>query len=171
MLLTGAATLLALAVAIPLGILAAVRRNSWVDNLVYVVGTALGSVPTFWLGFMFILLFAVQVREWGLPSLPVGGAYDYRGGGGLLDRFRHLLLPSVSLPMLSTAGWMLYIRSQMLEVVRQDYVRTARAKGLREQATLYRHAFRNALIPLIMLVGLSLPDRFGGAFIVETIFA
>jgi peptide/nickel transport system permease protein len=171
LLLTGAAALLALAVAIPLGILAAVRRNSWVDNLVCVVGTALGSVPTFWLGFMFIILFAVQFREWGLPSLPVGGTHDYRGGGGLLDRLRHLLLPSVSLALLSMAGWMLYIRSQMLEVIRQDYIRTARAKGLRERATLYRHAFRNALIPLITLVGLSLPDLFGGAFVIETIFA
>jgi peptide/nickel transport system permease protein len=171
LLLTGAATLLALAIAIPLGILAAVRRNSWVDNLVYAVGTALGSVPTFWLGFMFIILFAVQFREWGLPSLPVGGTYDYRSGGGLLDRLRHLLLPSVSLALLSMAGWMMYIRSQMLEVIRQDYIRTARAKGLRERATLYRHGFRNALIPLITLVGLSLPDLFGGAFVIETIFA
>ncbi len=171
LLLTGSATLLALVVAVPCGILAAVHRNSWFDNLVYFLGTAMASIPTFWLGFMFIILFAVRFQEWGLPSLPVGGMIDYRGDGGLLDRARHLVLPTVSLALLSMSSWMLYIRNQMLEVVRTDYIRTARAKGLRERATLYGHGFRNALIPLITLVGLSLPDLFGGAFIIETIFA
>lgn len=171
LLLTGAATIMALLVAIPCGILAAVHRNSWFDNIVYFVGTALGSIPTFWLGFMFIILFGLQFREWGLPSLPVGGTVNYRGETDLLDRARHLLMPALSLALLSMSSWMLYIRSQMLEVIRQDYIRTARAKGLRERVTLYRHAFRNALIPLITLVGLSLPDLFGGAFVIETIFA
>jgi len=171
LLLTGAATVLALLFAVPLGILAAVHRNSWFDNLVYFVATAMSSVPTFWLGFMLIILFGLQFRQWGLPSLPVGGTYDYRDGGDLLDRLRHLILPAVSLAVLTMSSWMLYIRSQMLEVIRQDYIRTARAKGLRENATIYQHAFRNALIPLVTLVGLSLPDLFGGAFIIETIFA
>lgn len=171
LLLTGAATLLALLVAVPLGIVAAVNRNSWFDNAVYIVATAAAAIPAFWLGFLLIILFAVNFGQWGLPSLPVGGTHNLRGETGLLDRIQHLILPTVSLGMLSSASWLLYIRSQMLEVVRQDYIRTARAKGLAGRAVVYGHAFRNALIPLITLVGLSLPDLVGGAFLIETIFA
>jgi peptide/nickel transport system permease protein len=171
LLLTGAATLLALLVAIPFGVLSAIHRNSWFDNAVYVIATAAAAIPAFWLGFLLIILFAVNFREWGLPSLPVGGTHNFRGETGLLDRVQHLVLPAVSLGMLSSASWLLYIRSQMLDVVRQDYIRTARAKGLRGRAVVYGHAFRNALIPLITLVGLSLPELVGGAFIIESIFA
>lgn len=171
LLLTGAATALALLLAVPLGVLAAVHRNSWFDNLIYVVATAAAAVPAFWLGFLMIILFAINFGEWGLPALPVGGTRDLRGESGVLDRLQHLILPAVALALLSMASWLLYIRSQMLDVVRQDYVRTARAKGLRERALVFGHALRNALIPLVTLVGLSLPDLVGGAFIIETIFA
>jgi peptide/nickel transport system permease protein len=171
LLLTLSATLFALVLAIPLGIYAAVRRNSLFDNVVYVLASAAAAVPTFWLGFMAIILFAVKFNEWGLPSLPVGGTHNFRGESGLLDRIEHLILPAFSLGLLSLAGWLLYIRASMLEVIRQDYIRTANAKGLRERVVLYGHAFRNALLPLVTLVGLTLPELFSGAFLIETIFA
>jgi peptide/nickel transport system permease protein len=97
--------------------------------------------------------------------------FSRRDGGDLLDRIQHLILPSIALGLGELAGWTRYIRGSMLEVIRQDFVRTAHAKGLRNRPVLYRHAFRNALLPLVTLVGLSLPNLFGGAFIVETIYA
>jgi peptide/nickel transport system permease protein len=171
LLLTLTALLFALVLAIPFGVLAAVKRNSVFDNAVYVVANAAASVPTFWLGLLLIILFSVKFSEWGLPSLPVGGTYDLRGGGGIFDRAEHLILPAVTLGAVQMAGWMLYIRSSMLEVIRQDFVRTAEAKGLGARAVIYGHAFRNAVLPLVTLIGLTLPDLFAGAFIVESIFA
>ena len=171
LLLTGTATFIALVVAVPLGVLAAIHRNSWFDNFVYVVATAIGSVPTFWVGLLAIILFAVKFQEWGFPSLPVGGTSSFRGETGLLDRIRHLIMPAVTLGLLSIASWLLYIRASMLEVIRQDYIRTAYAKGLRHRVVFYGHAFRNALLPLVTLIGLTLPDLFGGAFIIEFIFS
>ena len=141
--MTGTATFIALVVAVPLGVLAAIHRNSWFDNLVYVVATAIGSVPTFWVGLLAIILFAVKFQEWGPPS-SVGGTSSFRGETGLLDRIRHLIMPAVTLGLLSI-GWLLYIRASMLEVIRQDYIRTAYAKGLRDRVVVYGHAFRNAL--------------------------
>ncbi len=171
LLLTTTSLVFALLFAIPLGIYSAVKRNSLFDQVVTIGSIAAFAVPTFWLGFLFIILFAVKFREWGLPSLPVGGVSDARGGGGLFDRLEHLILPAVALGVVQLAGWTRYIRSSMLEVIRQDYVRTAVAKGLRARAVLYVHAFRNALLPLITLVGLTLPDLVAGAFFIEVIFA
>jgi peptide/nickel transport system permease protein len=160
-----------LVISIPLGIYSAVKRNSWFDNAVTVGSVAAFAVPSFWLAFLLIILFAVKFQQWGLPSLPVTGMYDARGGGGLLDRLEHLILPTIALGLVQLAAWTRYIRGSMLEVIRQDFIRTASAKGLKERAILYGHAFRNALLPLVTLVGLSLPDLFGGAFIIEKIFA
>ncbi len=171
LLLTGSALAFALLLSIPLGVSSAVKRNSRFDHLVTVAALAAYAMPPFWLAFLLIIVFGVQFREWGLPSLPVSGAYDYRTGGGFWDRAEHLLLPAVSLGLVQLAGWTSYIRSSMLEVGRQDYIRTARAKGLRERAVLYGHALRTALLPLITIVGLSLPNLFGGAFIIESIFS
>jgi peptide/nickel transport system permease protein len=171
LLLTGTSVLLALLVSIPLGVYAAVKHNSWFDHLTTMGAVAAFAMPTFWLALLMILLFSVKFREWGLPSLPVGGMYDMRNPSGVLDRLEHLILPAVSLALVQMAAWMRYIRSSMLEVVRQDFIRTARAKGLRERTVLSGHAFRNAVIPLITLVGLSVPELFGGAFFIEQIFA
>jgi peptide/nickel transport system permease protein len=120
---------------------------------------------------MMIILFSVKFREWGYPSLPVGGVRDLRGDGGLGDRIKHTILPVAALTIPQVAGWVVYIRSSMLEVIQQDFVRTATAKGLKPQVVLIRHAFRNALLPLITLVGLSIPELLGGALIVENVFA
>jgi peptide/nickel transport system permease protein len=170
-LLTGVALLVSLLLSIPLGIYSAIKRGSWFDNTVTVLSVAAFAMPTFWLALLLILVFASQFRTWGLPSLPVSGMVNVRGGGDLLDRVRHLILPVVALSIGDLAGWTRYIRSQMLEVIRQDFVRTAQAKGLHGNAIIFGHAFRNALLPLVTLIGLSLPGLVGGAFIVETVFA
>jgi peptide/nickel transport system permease protein len=171
LLLTITSLVVALGLAIPLGLQAAARRNSLFDYALNVVTTVLFAMPTFWFGLLLILLFAVQFNTWGLPSLPVGGMRDLRGESGLLDRIQHLILPAVALAGVQLASWTRYIRSSVLEVVRLDFVRTAEAKGLRQRTVLYGHAFRNALLPLVTLVGLTLPDLFGGALLIETIFA
>jgi peptide/nickel transport system permease protein len=171
LLLTGTALLLALLIAIPVGVYSAVRRNSLFDNAATATAVAGFSIPTFWLGLMLILVFAVKFRDWGLPSLPAGGAYDLRGDRGLVDRAQHLILPAFALAFVQTAAWTRYIRSQMLEVLSQDYMRTATAKGLRERIVIFRHGLRNAILPLVTLLGIAIPDLFTGAIVIETIFS
>lgn len=171
LILSGLSLVMSLAIAVPLGIYAAVHRNSLIDRVVNILAVAGYAVPTVWLGLLLIILFAVKFDDWGYYALPVGGVRDLRGDGGLKDRVEHLILPVTALVIPQVAAWIFYIRSNMLEVIRQDYVRTAAAKGLGSSAVLYRHAFRNALIPLVTLLGLSLPELFAGALIVENVFA
>ncbi len=170
LLLTGTALVIALAVSIPIGVYGAVRRNSAFDNVTTATSVAGFSVPTFWLGLMLILLFAVKFNEWGFPAFPAGGAYDLRGGGGFFDRVEHLILPAFALAFVQMAAWTRYIRSQMLEVLNQDYMRTANAKGLRERVVIFRHGLRNAVLPLVTLLGIAIPDLFAGSLIIENIF-
>ena len=172
LLLTGVSVLVAIAIALPIGIYSAVRRNSVFDRITTVGAVAGFAVPTVWLGLLLIILFAVKFREWGFAySFPVGGMRELRGESGFWDRVEHLILPVTALAIPQVASWTRYIRSSMLEIIRQDYVRTAEAKGLKERRVLYGHAFRNALLPLVTLVGLNIPELFGGALIVENIFA
>jgi peptide/nickel transport system permease protein len=171
LLLTGVSLLVALVIAVPIGIVAALRRNSALDYTIVTGATLAQAVPAFWLGLMLIIIFAVQFRAWGLPALPSGGTQTLPDGGGFFDRLRHLILPVITLSAAQVGGWMRYVRSQMLEVIRQDYVRTARAKGVSERLVVLRHALRNAVLPLITLIGLTLPSLFGGAVVVESIFA
>lgn len=171
LLLTVSALALALVVAIPLGIYQALHHRSWIDRALNVVSVSLYSMPTFFLAYLLVIVFALMFKQWGLPSLPVGGMTDTRGGGGFWDHVEHLILPAATLALIQIGGWSFYIRSQMLETLQQDFVRTAHAKGLRERAVLYAHALRNAILPLVTLVGLSLPELFGGAIIIESIFA
>lgn len=162
----------ALILSVPVGIISAVKRNSFFDRVVTIVSTAFFSIPSIWLGLLLIIIFAVQFQAWGMPfALPTGGVQDLRGGGGFLDRLEHLLLPAFTLGVVQLAGWTRYVRSSMLEVIRQDYIRTAEAKGLRQRVVLMAHAFRNAMLPLVTLVGLTIPDLFGGALIVENVFS
>lgn len=171
LLLTATALTLALMVSVPLGILSAVKRGSLFDHVVTFISTAFSAVPSFWLALLMIILFSVKFTEWGLPALPVSGMKDLRGDSGLWDRLEHLILPALALALIQIAGWTRYIRSSMLEAIGQDYVRTARAKGMGERTVIYGHAFRNAAIPLMTLVGLALPELFGGAYLIEQIFA
>ncbi len=168
--LTGVALALALIVAVPVGVYSAVKRNTWFDNTATAVSVAGFSIPTFWFGLMLVLIVAVKFREWGLPSLPAGGAYDLRNGGGVFDRIEHLILPAFTLAVVQMAAWTRYVRSQMLEVLSQDYMRTARSKGLRQQVVIMRHGLRNAILPLVTLLGIAIPDLFAGALIIENVF-
>ncbi len=171
LLLTGSAIAVALLIAVPLGVLSAVKHNSWFDHATTVLATAIASIPSFWLALLLIILFATQFPAWGLPGLPVNGMRDLRGDSGVLDRIEHMILPVASLALVQIAGWTRFIRSSMLETIRQDFVRTAQAKGLPQRTVLYVHAFRNALIPTVTLVGLAIPELFGGAYLIEQIFA
>jgi peptide/nickel transport system permease protein len=141
-------------------------------------------MPVFWFGLMLILLFSYSFKNWGLPYMPSGGTVLVRepqagslelllniSKGTFVDRFIHIILPAAMLSLLYLAGWSRYMRSSMLEVLRQDYVRTARAKGLVENVVIIKHALRNALIPIITIVVFQIPGIFGGAILTETVFS
>jgi peptide/nickel transport system permease protein len=167
------ALLLELGIGIGIGILAAVRQYSWFDSSTRVTALTLYSMPSFYFGLLLLFLFAGGVWHW----LPASGMYDIvrhdemGPGARLWDRAIHLLLPTITLGVGGAASVSRYMRGQMLEVIRQDYIRTARAKGLPERAVVFQHGLRNALIPIITLIGLSLPTLLAGAFITETVFA
>jgi peptide/nickel transport system permease protein len=154
--LAGAALVVALVLAIPAGVVSAVRRNTVVDYVATVVALFGQSMPTFWLGIMLILVFSVQFNL--LPS---------SGRGGL----EHLLLPAITLGLFTTARITRLTRSGMLEVLNQDYIRTARAKGVNGPPVVWKHAFKNAAIPIVTIVGIELGTLLGGSVITETIFA
>ncbi|CAN5477276.1 ABC transporter permease [soil metagenome] len=171
LLLGGTALLVSLMVAIPIGIIAALRPNSVFDH-VSTVGSSLGfALPSFWVGLLLILAFAVQANAWHLPALPSGGMRTIPGGGDFVDRLRHLILPVITLSIAQISGWTRYVRGQMLEALNEEYVRTARGKGLSESTVIWRHAFRNSLLPLVTLLGLSIPGVLAGTAIVEAIFS
>jgi peptide/nickel transport system permease protein len=171
LLLTGSALVVSLLIAVPVGIFAALHRNSLFDQVTN-FGVTLGSaLPTFWIGLILILVFSVQATEWGLPALPSSGMRSVVGGDSIGDRIEHLLLPMTTLAIFQVSGWLRYVRAQMLEVLSQEYVKTARSKGLAERVVVVRHAFRNALLPLVTLLGFQIPQLVAGAAIVETIFS
>jgi peptide/nickel transport system permease protein len=164
--LMGAALLLALVLSVPLGVASALSRRKTVQHAASVLSMLGVSIPTFWLGLMILLVFSVRLR-W----LPSGGMATVGRGFDPLDSLQHVLAPALVLATLEIAGWSRYIRSSMLEVAAQDYVRTAHAKGLAERLVLYRHMLRNALLPLITLVGLQGGRLVGGALVTEVVFA
>lgn len=150
---------------IPLGIYAALRRGSWVDNVIRVFIVVGNAVPHWWLGLMILLISASTIR-----LFPLGGMYT-PGQDSLLNRLWHLALPAMIGAM---SGWIVFgrfLRSEVLEVLRQDYIRTAHAKGLSWQLVLRRHALRNALIPVVTILGGSLAGLFSGAVLLETTFS
>lgn len=163
--------LLILAVAIPLGVISAIRRNSIFDRTTTILVFTGFAMPSFWLALLLMDWFGVR-----LGWLPVSGlksfGYEYLGWGAqILDRVSHLILPVFVSAIGGLAGFSRYMRSNMLEVIRQDYILTARAKGLAERTVVYHHALRNALLPVITILGLSVPGLIGGSVIFETIFA
>lgn len=165
------ALLIEFAVAIPLGILAATHRNTAWDKGTTVLVFLGSAVPAFWLALLLMYLFGVK-----LGWLPVSGLHSLGADRlgffpWLLDMAKHLVMPIFVATFGGIAGSSRYMRSNMLEVIRQDYVTTARAKGLSERVVIYRHALRNALLPVITLLGFSLPGLIGGSVIFETIFA
>lgn len=163
--LVGLSLLIAACVAVPVGVLSATTRPA-IQRAIGALTMLAVSVPTFWLGIVILLLFSVKVR-----LLPSGGMATIGADFALADRLWHLLGPALVLATLEIAGWSRYLRSMLLESMRQDYVTTARAKGLGEGAVILRHALRNALLPLITLIGLQGGRLVGGAMITETVFS
>jgi peptide/nickel transport system permease protein len=162
--LMGSSTLLAILLGTWIGVLGAIRRYSLFDYLATVGAMVALSIPTFWFGLVTIYIFSVK-----LGWLPGGNMYAI-GNGSLLDYLHHLIAPCVVLALVTTAIWSRYMRSSMLEVVNQDYIRTARAKGAPERVVLIHHAIRNALLPMITIAGLQLPSLLSGALVTETVF-
>jgi peptide/nickel transport system permease protein len=154
--LTLAGMLVALAISLPLGILSAARKNTWVDDVARVTALLGQAMPTFWLGILLIMLFAVEL-EW----LPVVGSGDIRG----------LILPAITLGAFAAPVQMRLLRSSLLEVLRTDYIRTARSKGLPQRTIFLKHALKNAAIPFVTVFGLQIGSWLGGALVTEAVFA
>jgi len=159
------------ALAIPIGVFSAVRKDSVFDRLTTVFVFLGFSVPTFWLAILMMIFFGLH-----LGWLPISGFrsinYDELSAfGRIFDISKHIVLPLFISAFTGLAGLSRYTRASMLEVLHQDYIRTARAKGLSENQVIFKHALRNALIPIVTILGLTLPDLIGGSFIFETIFA
>jgi peptide/nickel transport system permease protein len=162
----GLAFLMTLLIAIPLAVYSATHKNSFVDYLATVIAFVGYGAPTFWVAIMLLEFFSVQLR-W----LPAGGLADIQSTHfDLIEAIKHLILPVATLTLVGMASWVRYQRSAMIEVLGEDYIRTATAKGLSPRTVVYKHAFRNALLPVITLFGLFLPALLTGAYFVETIF-
>ncbi len=164
--LTASSLLFGIVVGIVLGIISAVKQYSWVDQLLTVLGFAWISTPAFVFAIGGIFLFSLK-----LPIFPTSGIVDYGNEATFLSRIHHMILPAAVLGLGSVASFMRYARGSLLDVIRQDYVTVARAKGLSERAILFTHALRNALIPVITIIGLDIPYLIGGTVIIEYIFA
>ena len=158
-------------VAIPIGILSATRQYSSFDKATTVFVFLGFAMPTFWLALLCMNLFGVHLGWLPISGLQSMNYAQLSIGGRILDRARHLLMPVLVGAFGGLAGFSRYMRSNMLEVIRQDYIRTARAKGLPERTVIYKHALRNALLPVVTILGLSVPGLIGGGVIFETIFA
>lgn len=160
------ALILQLIIGVPLGVIAALKRGTWIDNVVRVFGVIGHAIPTFWIGLLFIVIFSVTFRL--LPSqgvLTVGkDVWD------IPDRIRHLIMPAIVLALAGIANYSRYLRTETLDVIAQDYVRTARSKGLQERTVVFVHALRNALIPMVTALGPLLAGLVGGALVVEQVF-
>jgi peptide/nickel transport system permease protein len=171
--LMGASFLFSLAIGVTVGIISAVKQYSWIDYLVTTFAFFGQSMPVFWFALMLQLLFAVYGIPLGfgykiqLPSAGISESDTFI----LADRLKHLILPTIVLSLLFIAQWSRFMRSSMLEVIRTDYMRTAAAKGVSRTAVILKHGLKNALIPLVTVIALSLPGLVGGAVVTETIFA
>lgn len=166
LMLMGAALVLSLVVAVPVGALSAVRQYSPFDYAVTGLAFVGYALPSFWLGLVLVMVFAIQLR-W----FPAGGIETLGAPFSVADRVRHLALPVFAVSFAAVGFYTRYVRSSMLEVLNQDYVRTARGKGLPERTVLYRHALKNAAVPLVTVVALHFPQVFTGAVVIETIFS
>lgn len=167
-------------IGVPLGIFSAIRQYSAFDYTVTTIAFFGQAMPTFFFALLLIMLFSIAFKNLGWPYLPSGNAVAPKtytmallgdiNPGTPLDAILHLVMPVTVLTLFNVAGWSRFIRTSMLEVMRQDYVRTARAKGLREQIVILKHALRNALIPFITVVVFTIPGLFAGAILTETVF-
>ncbi len=165
------AMIISMLIGIPCGIISATKQYTLIDNVLTVISLAGLALPTFFFGLLMLKIFAVDLKilpTFGLSSPAMARAGFFQKLG---DWAYHLILPSCVLGLAETASFMRYTRSSMLEIIRSDYIRTARAKGLSEKVVIYKHAFRNAMIPLITLLGFRIPGLISGAVMTETIFS
>jgi peptide/nickel transport system permease protein len=165
LLLAGTSLLLCTIFGLVTGIVSAVKQYGWQDKILTLMVLIGISTPSFWLGLILVLIFAVQL-QW----FPASGMFAIYGGGDLKDLLHHLVLPAITLAVVATGVIARLTRSNMLEVLRQDYVRTARAKGLSERKVIYKHAFKNALVNIIPVIGIQAGFVLGGAVYIETVF-
>jgi len=165
MMLMGTALIIAYLIAIPIGILSATKQYSWIDYLTTSFSFLGVSIPNFFLGLGFIYIFSISFN-----ILPTGGMNTLGSDGGFIDTLKHLILPALVLATGICGNMVRYVRSSMLEVFGQDYLRTARAKGLKEVFVVNKHAFRNALLPIITVIGMDISLLIGGAVVTEQIF-
>lgn len=170
LLLGSASLLLSFAIAIPIGVVSALKRYTFTDYFLSTLALAGISIPIFWIALLLVQVFAIQ-----LGWLPASGMRNvrasYTGFPAAVDVLQHMILPTITLSLAQIAGWSRYQRSALLEVLGQDFIRTARGKGLLERRVLLVHALRNSLIPMVTLIGISVPTVVTGAFITETIFS
>lgn len=157
-------------VSLAIGMISALKQYSFLDHFFTGLSFITYSMPVFWLGLTLMFVFSVNFKAWGLPYLPTLGMYDPGADKTIFELIRHMILPVTTIAAISVAAYSRYIRSNMLEVIHSDYVRTARSKGLHEQLVVWRHAFKNAALPLVTLIGLDLPFLLAGALVTESIF-
>jgi peptide/nickel transport system permease protein len=153
------------------GVFSALRQYTLADTLITAVSNVGYSIPIFFVALVSMYLFGVKFKGWGLPYLPTVGMFDPKVGKTPSQVALHMVLPIFSIAFVSIAGYSRYVRSQMLETISQDYIRTARAKGLQESAVVFVHALKNASLPLVTIIGLDIPLLLAGALVTETIFA
>lgn len=163
------AEVVTVSLALLLGIISAVKQYSFWDNAITTFSFIGFSIPIFFSALGLMLIFAVQFKEWGLPYLPTGAAVWDKSDP--VEYIKNLILPVTALAFVSTAGYSRFVRTSILEVLGLDYIRTARAKGLTSRAVLYKHALRNAALPLVTIVGLDIPFLLGGAIVTESVFS
>jgi peptide/nickel transport system permease protein len=171
LLLMFTAEIVVVIISLALGLYSALRPYSLFDNVVTGLSFIGYSMPVFWLALMLMYMFAVNFRRWGLPYLPTVGMFDPAVGKTPAELIKHMVLPITTLAVISIAGYSRFVRSSVMEVLGQDYVRTARAKGLKATYVVFRHALPNAALPFITIIGLDIPILMGGAVVTERIFA
>ncbi len=163
--------ILIILLSLAIGVYSALRPYSKTDNLITATAFVGYSMPVFWLALGMMYLFGVNFKRWGLPYLPTQGMYNPAVGPEPFEIAKHMIMPVATLAIISVAGYSRYVRSSMLEVLHQDYIRTARAKGVREWFVVFRHALKNASLPFVTLIGLDIPFLMAGAVVTERIFA
>lgn len=168
----GASALLVTVIAgVSIGVFAALRPYSWLDNIITTLSFLTFSMPIFLIALLAVLFFSITLKNMGLPHLPTQGMYDPRGDRSIDELLIRLILPTMSIAAISTARYARFMRGSMLEVINADYIRTARAKGIKENRITWLHAFKNASIPLVTLISLDIPFILSGAVVTETIFS
>jgi len=170
LLLLGVAEVVIILFSLLIGVFSALRQYSLMDHIITALAFIGYSMPIFFIAIVSIYVFGVKFQQWGLPSLPTGGTHDLQVGPTVGQTALHLILPVASIAIISIAGYSRFVRATMLEVMSEDYVRTAKAKGLRRLRIIFVHALKNASLPLVTIIGMDIPMLLGGALVTEQIF-